>query len=198
MTVTNLLSDLPDLIVSDITPTVTDVSWGETIDISWTVTNQGTGNTTSYWYDNIYFSVDENFDPNEDTSVGYWWDNNNLVAGSSYTTSTTITLPSSPIEGVNSGYLFVVSDLDNYQLETNENNNVSAAVAIDFKLPDLNDTPTLVNPIDDISTLEDESFNFTFPQNTFNDIDTGDHLTYTATTPSWLNFNPDTRTFSGT
>ncbi|MDB9539136.1 hypothetical protein, partial [Anabaenopsis arnoldii] len=60
MTVTNLLSDLPDLIVSDITPTVTDVSWGETIDISWTVTNQGTGNTTSYWYDNIYFSVDEN------------------------------------------------------------------------------------------------------------------------------------------
>ncbi|MDB9444753.1 CARDB domain-containing protein [Anabaena sp. CS-542/02] len=62
----------------------------------------------------------------------------------------------------------------------------------------VNDTPTLVNPIDDITTLEDESFNFTFPENTFNDIDTGDNLTYTGTTPSWLNFNPVTRTFSGT
>ncbi|MDB9447212.1 Calx-beta domain-containing protein, partial [Anabaena sp. CS-542/02] len=149
MTVTNLLSDLPDLIVSDITPTVTEVSWGETIDISWTVTNQGTGNTTSYWYDNIYFSVDENFDPNEDTSVGEWWDyyGDNLVAGSSYTNSTTITLPSSPIEGVNSGYLLVVSDIyNNYQLETDENNNVSA-VAID---PATNVTIAVTDVDDDV------------------------------------------------
>ncbi|MFB2737342.1 ELWxxDGT repeat protein, partial [Umezakia ovalisporum] len=62
----------------------------------------------------------------------------------------------------------------------------------------VNDTPTLVNPLDDITTPEDESFNFTFPESTFNDIDTGDNLTYTATTPSWLTFNPVTRTFSGT
>ncbi|QOV22926.1 CARDB domain-containing protein, partial [Anabaenopsis elenkinii] len=70
MTVTLLsdLPDLPDLIVTDITPTLTEVSWGETLNISWTVTNQGSGNATSWWYDNIYFSVDENFDPNEDTS----------------------------------------------------------------------------------------------------------------------------------
>jgi uncharacterized delta-60 repeat protein len=46
-------------------------------------------------------------------------------------------------------------------------------------------------------------FEYTFPQNTFTDSDPGDTLTYSATLsngnplPSWLNFNPNTRTFSG-
>jgi Domain of unknown function (DUF4347)/RTX calcium-binding nonapeptide repeat (4 copies)/FG-GAP-like repeat/Calx-beta domain len=48
------------------------------------------------------------------------------------------------------------------------------------------------------------TFTYTFPQNTFTDPDLGDKLTYTATLmdgsplPSWLTFNPDTRTLSGT
>ncbi|MDK2413159.1 putative Ig domain-containing protein, partial [Aphanizomenon sp. PH219] len=46
--------------------------------------------------------------------------------------------------------------------------------------------------------------NFQIPTNTFSDIDAGDVLTYSATLengdalPSWLTFNPTTRTFSGT
>jgi Ca2+-binding RTX toxin-like protein len=46
-------------------------------------------------------------------------------------------------------------------------------------------------------------FEYTFPQNTFTDSDPGDTLTYSATLidgsplPSWLNFNPNTRTLSG-
>ncbi|MEG3922122.1 FG-GAP-like repeat-containing protein, partial [Microcoleus sp. T3_A4] len=48
------------------------------------------------------------------------------------------------------------------------------------------------------------TFEYQFPQNTFTDPDRGDTLTYTATLmdgsplPSWLTFNPATRTLSGT
>jgi hypothetical protein len=48
------------------------------------------------------------------------------------------------------------------------------------------------------------TFEYQFPQNTFTDPDPGDTLTYKATLmdgsplPSWLTFNPDTRTLSGT
>ncbi|MBD2043131.1 putative Ig domain-containing protein [Microcoleus sp. FACHB-672] len=67
----------------------------------------------------------------------------------------------------------------------------------------VNDVPTVVNPIAGLNTLEDATFNFTFDVDTFNDID-GDALTYSATLtggaalPTWLTFNPTTRTFSGT
>ena len=69
---------------------------------------------------------------------------------------------------------------------------------------DENNQPVLVNPIDDLATTEDEAFSFTIAEDTFNDVDARDTLTYTATLsdgselPSWLSFNADTRTFSGT
>ncbi len=68
----------------------------------------------------------------------------------------------------------------------------------------VNDAPTLNNPISDQTATEDANFSFTIPEDTFNDVDTGDTLTYSATLadgselPSWLTFDPATRTFSGT
>ncbi|MEH1968191.1 putative Ig domain-containing protein [Nostoc sp.] len=67
-----------------------------------------------------------------------------------------------------------------------------------------NDPPEVVNEIADQEATEDTVFNFTFSENTFLDVDPGDSLTYTATLengdplPSWLSFNADTKTFSGT
>ncbi|MFN6451438.1 MAG: putative Ig domain-containing protein [Nostoc sp. EfeVER01] len=67
-----------------------------------------------------------------------------------------------------------------------------------------NDAPEVGNEIADPETTEDTVFNFTFSEDAFIDIDAGDHLTYTATLengnalPSWLNFNANTKTFSGT
>ncbi|MBW4616083.1 MAG: DUF4347 domain-containing protein [Desmonostoc vinosum HA7617-LM4] len=67
-----------------------------------------------------------------------------------------------------------------------------------------NKPPTVANAIPDKVTTENSVFNFTFDANTFNDLDAGDTLTYTATLdngnplPSWLTFNANTRTFSGT
>ncbi|MEH2042211.1 putative Ig domain-containing protein, partial [Nostoc sp.] len=67
-----------------------------------------------------------------------------------------------------------------------------------------NDPPEVVNEIANQQATEDTGFNFTIPDNTFKDVDTGDTLTYTATLengnslPSWLSFNTATKTFSGT
>ncbi|WP_375471149.1 DUF4347 domain-containing protein [uncultured Nostoc sp.] len=68
----------------------------------------------------------------------------------------------------------------------------------------VNQVPELANEIQDQETTEDNVFNFVVPVDTFSDEDAGDILTYTATLanddllPTWLKFNPDTLTFSGT
>jgi Ca2+-binding RTX toxin-like protein len=65
-----------------------------------------------------------------------------------------------------------------------------------------NIAPTLLNPLSDLSTLEDEAFTFTVPAETFSDE--GDTLTYSATLangnplPDWLGFDVATGVFSGT
>ncbi len=67
-----------------------------------------------------------------------------------------------------------------------------------------NNFPTVANAIPDQSATAGSAFSYQFPANTFNDADSGDTLTYTATQaddsalPSWLTFTPSTRTFSGT
>ncbi|MBW4546944.1 MAG: DUF4347 domain-containing protein [Symplocastrum torsivum CPER-KK1] len=67
-----------------------------------------------------------------------------------------------------------------------------------------NNAPTIANEIANQSATQDSAFNFTVPANTFNDVDAGDTLTYTATLetgealPSWLSFDAATGTFSGT
>ncbi len=68
----------------------------------------------------------------------------------------------------------------------------------------VNNPPIVSNAIPDQNAKQGTAFNFQVPTNTFTDIDAGDVLTYSATLengnalPSWLTFNPTTRTFSGT
>ena len=56
----------------------------------------------------------------------------------------------------------------------------------------LNDDPTVANPIANQSATEDSPFSFQFAANTFDDVDVGDTLSYTATLddssplPTWL------------
>jgi Ca2+-binding RTX toxin-like protein len=75
-----------------------------------------------------------------------------------------------------------------------------------FKLTvqNVNDAPILQQAIADRSLNANTALNFTLPTGTFTDIDAGDVLAYTATLadgsalPTWLSFNANTRTFSGT
>ena len=74
----------------------------------------------------------------------------------------------------------------------------------DLEVINVNDSPTLDNPIPDLIAEENQLFTYTFPENTFSDVDIDDELSYTAHTsgqdvlPAWLNFDNETRTFSGT
>ncbi len=68
----------------------------------------------------------------------------------------------------------------------------------------VNDDPTLANPIADQETRAEQLYSFTFPDNTFEDVDPGDQFTYSSTLgdqtnlPDWLTFDGTSRTFSGT
>ena len=67
-----------------------------------------------------------------------------------------------------------------------------------------NNAPTVANAIPDQRAVAGTAFSYAFLANTFNDVDNGDTLTYTATKadgndlPMWLGFTATTRTFKGT
>ncbi|HLP91660.1 MAG TPA: FG-GAP-like repeat-containing protein [Nostocaceae cyanobacterium] len=102
-----------------------------------------------------------------------------------------------------------VSDVSGYLIvaDFNDDGKQDLAIADGGNLLNVllnNNPPTLATPIADQTATEGSAFNFTFLANTFNDIDTNDTLTYTATLengdplPAWLIFDAATRTFSGT
>nr|WP_013334799.1 CARDB domain-containing protein [Gloeothece verrucosa]ADN18050.1 YD repeat protein [Gloeothece verrucosa PCC 7822] len=97
----------PNLQVSDlIVPTTAPYS-GDTIAVSWTVTNRGTRATReNYWVDRVYLSRDPSLDWN-DQYLGSFERTNQLGIGQSYQGSANITLP----EGIEENfYLLVFSD----------------------------------------------------------------------------------------
>lgn len=65
-----------------------------------------------------------------------------------------------------------------------------------------NSAPTVANPIPNQTNTYGTSFTYTFPANTFTDADSGQTLTYTASstalTNTGISFNAATRTFSAT
>ncbi|RIW12981.1 tandem-95 repeat protein, partial [Algoriphagus lacus] len=85
-----------------------------------------------------------------------------------------------------------------------DGNGETVTDTFDIIVNNTNDAPTVANPISDQNGTEDIAFNFQFGINTFNDIDVGDVLIYTAqlsgggSLPGWLSFDSSTRTFSGT
>lgn len=82
-------------------------------------------------------------------------------------------------------------------------NNVSILLN-DTVFTPVNQQPVVANPISTKTILAGTALNFTFAANTFTDPDAGDVLSYTAKLangnqlPTWLTFNPTTRTFAGT
>jgi len=68
----------------------------------------------------------------------------------------------------------------------------------------MNHAPSVGEMITDQAALEDAALSFSLPTDAFADVDVGDTLSYSASLlngdplPSWLSFNPETRSFSGT
>jgi hypothetical protein len=96
---------------------------------------------------------------------------------------------------------YEIKDSYNILLRSTDVDGLFNEKAIAIIVNNINDDPTLENPIADQTATEDTSFNFTVPANTFMDADAGDNLTYSATLengdliPSWLTLNGIT--FSG-
>jgi len=91
---------------------------------------------------------------------------------------------------------FILWGTDNYGYSAGE------YVTLNVAAP--NHAPVLSTALQDLSVAEGTAFNYTLSSTAFTDPDAGDTLSYTATLadgsalPSWLSFNPATRTFSGT
>jgi subtilase family serine protease len=142
----------PDLEVSLATVPYS-TALGETISVSWTVTNKGSVVAARDWYDSVYLSDDIIFDGSDQYITNNWNSElTPLAAGASYEIVKDITIPTYVSAG-NRYLLFVAdrysNDYNNDQGETNENNNVYAA-AIHIKAPDLvvedTTTPTTATP----------------------------------------------------
>jgi hypothetical protein len=84
-----------------------------------------------------------------------------------------------------------------------DGSDTSAPATRTITLTSVNDPPTVASPMPDRSASEDAVFSYQFASGTFDDVD-GDVLAYSAALsdgsalPAWLNFDPVTRTFSGT
>ncbi|ABK99976.1 calcium-binding protein [Pelobacter propionicus] len=110
--------------------------------------------------------------------------------------SVTRTFSGTPGTGDIGSLQFILWGTDNYGYAAGE------YVTITVGQP--NHSPTLATPLADQSGSEGAAFSYTVPSTAFTDPDSGDMLTYSAAKadgsalPSWLSFNPSTRTFSGT
>jgi hypothetical protein len=105
-----------------------------------------------------------------------------------------LTLDYAPNQSGVAAVLVRAIDQANASIETSFTINVAAA----------NDPPRLVTTLTNPVIAEDTPTSFSIPPNAFVDPDPGNTITYSATLdtgaplPSWLSFNPATRTFSGT
>jgi SpoU rRNA methylase family enzyme len=127
--------DRPDLVVSNVQ--VKDLStWGDTVTVSWTVTNQGAATALYDWTDSVYLSWDDKLDGWDhrilDQAVN---DPTVMAAGASYTFTRDVRIPDG-YDQTGRPYLLFVTDRDNTQPETNNSNNLKA-IAPGFTYPDL-------------------------------------------------------------
>ncbi|WYM00653.1 MAG: Calx-beta domain-containing protein [Gloeotrichia echinulata CP02] len=77
---------------------------GQPLNLTWTVTNQGTGkNLETSWYDEVFMSADDVLD-GVDRSLGKFYRSGTLNAGTGYNVSQTVTLPI----GVSGDFFFFV------------------------------------------------------------------------------------------
>ncbi len=130
-------NDAPDLVVTAASAPAS-VALNETISVSWTVKNQGIVSAKAYYlYDAVYISDDQFFD-NSDTQLASHLriQNTPLASDSSYTVTQDISIPNNVAPG--DRYLLFVADRYNFQVETNETNNVFAQAIT------INDAPDLV------------------------------------------------------
>ena len=116
---------------------------GEPFDVSWTVTNTGSVPADAAWQDGVYISGTSGFDPATAELLTTVNAPSTLAAGASYTSATTVNLPSLPAGNYD---LYFLADSNNDQGKINASTDNVAAAAIAVSGPSLavtiNTSPT--------------------------------------------------------
>jgi subtilase family serine protease len=129
-----------DLVVSSVTAPAANsqLILGDTVPVTWVVTNQGNKAANALWHDEVFISSQSTFDAANATSVGYVSAppaaNSPLAAGANYTLTANVTLPALT---TGPAYLFVETNADLAQSEIDTANDVSSAVPITLAAPEL-------------------------------------------------------------
>src|SRR5262249_42415629 len=122
-----VVSQPADLVVSA-AEAPADAQAGQAIRVTWTVVNQGSGDTAvSQWTDRVFASVDPVV--GGDIELAHFEHTGSLNAGDSYSRNEMVTVPLSLSGSI---YLFVVSDAGGNVFEADkEDNNSSPPIPID-------------------------------------------------------------------
>ncbi|HVX60600.1 MAG TPA: CARDB domain-containing protein, partial [Pirellulales bacterium] len=135
-----LTAPAADLAISNLAaPVAVEAGNGQSITVSWKVTNQGSAAADSYWYDNVLVGNDANYDRSATGLFGYSGNyQSQLPAGASYVVTKSVAAPN-----VTPGakQLVFVTDTGDNQAETRKSNNL-IALPITFTQADVDLTVT--------------------------------------------------------
>jgi phage gp36-like protein len=117
ITVDSTLADYPDLKITSIVAPPSGLL-EQSVQLSWTVKNDGPGTTTGGWHDQVYLSPDAFL--GNDQALGSFFYTSPLAPGASVTRTELITLPAT---GTGTKYLIVVTNASHEVFELNFDNN---------------------------------------------------------------------------
>ena len=131
-----------DLVVEGVNISREIATFGESLDVSWTVRNQGAESALSNGSDRIYLSTDTTLSLNDIAIGTVPAGRTQLGPDETYSQAMSVTLPNGTALSSGEYYLLVKSDDSNRQEETNDNNNIGitnlTAIAPTFSLNSIN------------------------------------------------------------
>ena len=126
---------VPDLAAVSVAPATTDLQFGQTAQVSWTVENRpAAGQADGSWNDAVYLSDDAVLDGG-DMPLGSWVGPGSLAPGADYTSNVEIALPLSIELTACTYYLIVKADHEDVLVELDESNNTAASTLLNITLP---------------------------------------------------------------
>ncbi|HUJ79442.1 MAG TPA: CARDB domain-containing protein, partial [Nitrospiria bacterium] len=126
----------PDVLMTDVTPNATGVSPGQTLSVTDTVKNQGTGSTDSSFLIGYSLSPDTTYGNGDDIAITTTRVVGPLAAGATDTATTSLLIPGSAAPGTY--HLCATADSTGALAESNvDNNALCSTVTIQVTQPDL-------------------------------------------------------------
>lgn len=123
----------PDLLVHSPSLDRTTLPFGGSVNVTWSVRNQGSTNATARWIDRIWFSPDGTNLAGA-TLLATIPAVSTLAPDASYTNRASVVLPLPPGARPGTAFIVIRTDATDAQFESNESNN-GAAVPADITLP---------------------------------------------------------------